>query len=729
MDEDEEEDGYSSSDGSEYGVGKRRTTKRPPAKRPKMASSSPKKNSPQKRPIRAKKSLSLLPTMPLDLLFEIMGFLAPKDIINVSRTNKLFRETLRAKGAITIWKAARERSGIPEPPTWMSESAWAGLLFGTSCQNCGANNIQKIDFLLYRRLCTTCKKKRYVVESRVKSVFPDVEAYVLDLIPHTNVGGWAHGHRSGSRFFWDEDIEKMVQKLTVLEHGIHMRLTDARKKLDEFKAQQIQRVEDIHSRARNYSHWLDNCILDRQLNKDNIQLLRRKAICERFIQLGYTEEDVSYHYRLPEFNQSTLLTDRIWNRIRPILEPKVMERKAIRLEREMGSIRAARRQIVDGLYKTYKASLHPSQWKYLPRTLDICKFDPFAIVIDTPAVVTVTEDTFNLAIQSLPELLLAASEKKKSDLKALLPGYFTSATAGRVLEPGEVSNGDDCLDLAACTFMCKAYRHIHYYDTSDSLLVGVQDLMTHHCEGESESFSSSYSLTSTTLPSPIVFSEKGSEMAKLIIQLAGLDPRTALASDMDQKDLRFSCACCSPQNQSGKWVRYGYSWRTAIAHSMVNTHSNGSTKSDLSWTVLSSIDANFVKENEQGDSKWHKSLWTCSHCSTYMTNLQSRGEIVQHVQTVHQILAPTEPADLFFYERFRISFTKKIVFPTPGPVKSAASSKNISPSMIFRCLHCASHQSSNVRNRLFNSQGIVSHIEAKHTIKGPKIGTDWVQGV
>ena len=70
-----------------------------------------------------------------------------------------------------------DRGGAPECPNWMSEPAWAALLFEHVCQvykfkhrkesityllvefqSCGARNIQKIDFLLMRRVCLKCKK-------------------------------------------------------------------------------------------------------------------------------------------------------------------------------------------------------------------------------------------------------------------------------------------------------------------------------------------------------------------------------------------------------------------------------------------------------------------------------------------------------------------------------------------------------------------------------------------
>jgi hypothetical protein len=102
-----------------------------------------------------RKNLGLLLTMPLDILFEvscrdaccivvldfftnnlpkILGHLPPKDILSVSRASKNFRETLMTRSATTVWKAARNRLDAPECPSWMSEPAWAALLFGHICQ-------------------------------------------------------------------------------------------------------------------------------------------------------------------------------------------------------------------------------------------------------------------------------------------------------------------------------------------------------------------------------------------------------------------------------------------------------------------------------------------------------------------------------------------------------------------------------------------------------------------
>jgi len=132
----------------------RKKGKAPPAKRAKKGSGSAQAKQSSAKGSRQKKSLSMLPTMPLDVLFEVkkscisgcrptlivyrmhqvFSHLTPKDIINLSRTSRVFRDTLMMRNATSVWKAARERFGAPECPSNMNEPQWAVLLFGNLCQ-------------------------------------------------------------------------------------------------------------------------------------------------------------------------------------------------------------------------------------------------------------------------------------------------------------------------------------------------------------------------------------------------------------------------------------------------------------------------------------------------------------------------------------------------------------------------------------------------------------------
>jgi len=98
-----------------------------------------------------KKDLSLLPTMPTDVFFEvgasasaranvrlktaqILSQLKPLDLLALSRTNREFRTIMFAPNTRSVWIAARKPFLVPDPPSHISEVKWASLLFETACQ-------------------------------------------------------------------------------------------------------------------------------------------------------------------------------------------------------------------------------------------------------------------------------------------------------------------------------------------------------------------------------------------------------------------------------------------------------------------------------------------------------------------------------------------------------------------------------------------------------------------
>jgi F-box domain len=124
-----------------------------PAKRAKTTSTASDKVriGPSKR-VRGR--LSELPSMPLDILYEvrdisliqyqvnqswtgvapgtkIFGHLPPSGLLSLSRVSKAFRQLLMSRSSLFLWKTSY--SLIPDVPTCpedMSEPAWAHLLFG-----------------------------------------------------------------------------------------------------------------------------------------------------------------------------------------------------------------------------------------------------------------------------------------------------------------------------------------------------------------------------------------------------------------------------------------------------------------------------------------------------------------------------------------------------------------------------------------------------------------------
>ncbi len=138
--------------------------KRRPAKRMRRSSEAasamkPSKKSQNKGQTKLKKrqqrDLSLLPTMPLDILFavctvtyllskkyrpgfrQICSMLTSRDLINLSRVDANFCRTLTAYNVSFVWKTVRETEGGIEPPQDIPEYRWVDLLFGVSaCDVC-----------------------------------------------------------------------------------------------------------------------------------------------------------------------------------------------------------------------------------------------------------------------------------------------------------------------------------------------------------------------------------------------------------------------------------------------------------------------------------------------------------------------------------------------------------------------------------------------------------------
>lgn len=167
-----------------------------------------------------------------------------------------------------LWRAAREHQSIPACPTDFSEPRWAALLYGgTNCQVrnmpihprvtllikclqiCCKKGVQKVDFILRRRVCSKCKKSRFVSDSSTQQtlhrylsrlisapafrrLYQDRDEKILDLIP--TLHGELFIYHSlvyltcadgVIRFWWASDIEEVVTKWDALSKTAYPDLT------------------------------------------------------------------------------------------------------------------------------------------------------------------------------------------------------------------------------------------------------------------------------------------------------------------------------------------------------------------------------------------------------------------------------------------------------------------------------------------------------------------------
>ncbi|KAJ7577072.1 hypothetical protein C8J56DRAFT_899617 [Mycena floridula] len=242
----------------------------------------------------------LLPTMPLDILFEvgpkmlnidafvdafqIFGFLDPKDLSNLAKVNRACHDGLVAENASFAWRRSRQRHEAPAPIIGFSEMAWASFLFGAGCQ---------------AYMWDGCTWSEY--RNR------EFDASILDLVPFT--GQKKH-------------LLKVQAKVAELEKALADGRLDARKNLEEYKFERLELVDQV--RKNRYGTFVT------QREEDRIRReARATEVGKRFYLLGYDYDDMQ------ELDHESMgkgvLTDHIWGRLRQKYEPIIRGHRDRRL--------------------------------------------------------------------------------------------------------------------------------------------------------------------------------------------------------------------------------------------------------------------------------------------------------------------------------------------------------------------------------------------------------------
>ncbi|KAJ3521395.1 hypothetical protein NMY22_g12338 [Coprinellus aureogranulatus] len=696
------------------------------------------------------KDLSLLVTMPLDILFEILGQLSPKDLLSVSQTNKTFHKTLLAPSAKSVWISAREHgSTAPEPPDGFSEARWAGLLFKNVCQACGAGGVVNVDFMLMKRICTSCKKTRLVYSAKFKSKFPDWDKEILDYILYTNVGGHSHGHRTNSQYYWGDDIHTVWKEWSSLKNAAQKGLVGAKDKFDKWKAERVKWVEDTIEVGLRFDLYEKGSLLTlgtgslvvthgwyrsmKQKNEaasskaaEEHRIARFAAVKQRFADAGYDAVDIdaALSVETEGIHKGTpTVTNAVWTRLKPKLEPLVIAQKEKRLNKELQTIVTPRMQIFKTLFEGYLAGVRPLEKLNAPSFQFLRAVPEVAALIDAPKDVTVTASDFQPVLAKMPEHV----SQYLRDYREAIAGIFPASDFQTSLDPLNMAR----FVLQCSTSFAREVRRLLYYGSSTPYyatsivtcssgpLHGWSMVTSHlHCDCKGAEAYELGVIPSSVPQQAFTVHEEASVTATSIIALVGLDPMTATIADMDEKGPIFACVNCSaPQ-------RYPiYNWRQAVHHafnSHLNRHSWIVGRKQPTFRVVSSEEAEkaraFILPLEQAQ------VWSCNHCSSIYGS--DKATILEHLQSMHNIEQAEVSRDYFVNEKKRHGSPAYVYDSRPQP---KLTSKNPQPSKShpkanqnYQCLQCGYD-----KQRRFMQDGVISHLKAKHNVASPQEGVDY----
>ncbi|PBK72123.1 hypothetical protein ARMSODRAFT_953812 [Armillaria solidipes] len=618
--EDGDFDGHSRA--TKSGLAKRRRTNTAAkSKSTKPTETKRKKNGKKRR------DLSLLPTMPLDILFTICATLAPGDLVSLSRVDSNFCRTLTAKNVSFVWKAVREAEGGIEPPQGIPEYRWVDLLFGKSvCDICHGifRRNASVNWTLRRRVCTFCSKKNLISASRVRRRFPDVNADFLSLVPLTDAGP---GHMCARRgYYWISDIADVEAKIKELEADL-----GSSERLAEFRTERKKLVEDMTKGAWKYEEWIHSNARKKAGESQRRIDERFSMIRARLLALGYTERDVNGIRWESSVTRDAELTSQGWNRTRPGLEAAINVNRIEQAKEDRSVALNSRAKIVEGIIKTYKQQFLPVVWREMPLFIDICTFLPFRGILELPTDIVVTEASFADAMNELPNLTANWQRQRESELRALVP-------------PQETGNVDP-LKLATTTFSCKhGCRAIitsadiwrHTCATYPSYALGSV------CYGQVRNVDDLYHNLGNTEPS---FDMASSAVAESLVRLASRDPATTTAEEMDSLNVEFLDERIRTYTLTDKTGscrgRRVLSWRECVQGDTV--HGRGSDVYLL--TPGDEVKKRSVVREEYRLS-WISRLFHCQHCSGHL-DPQTYEDVTAHLKDVHAVDDPLMDRDLF----------------------------------------------------------------------------------
>lgn len=549
---------------------------------------------------------TLFDKLPTDVVYTIFSHLHPLDLLRLARTNRMLRSHLMSKSSASVWREAREEVDPPVPdcPPDQSEPQWAQLLFSRDCSTCTRTNIPNVDWFHRLRLCSRCDRAGVIliIGLRARKAFPHVPDVnmLLDLLPHSNTGT----SRTG-KYYRIKDIQDVGAEWAI----ISKKGSDA--EIQEFKERRKSETEEIMTHGTFCQAWhQDSSILKRMQNREAKQA-RRNEIFARLEALGYNPQDVrDWTVAQSRFlHTSTPLTERRWAAIRPSLETSVIRAQERRLQRDRDLVIRQREAIAESVIKPCLATSAVSP-AFHPRLRNLLDSESFQAIISQPNEVAVSADSFQPALDTIPDQLAKTAKAIQSHLlQRMVNGGATN------VDPSIIESDFDKIGLATSTFFCKTDYQYHALPVCSK-----DDLNSHICPRFPASPDKCLCLS---------YGHEASNVVAALLTAANLDPNTT-ADEMDEMDLRFHCP---------GW-QLAMNWRDAASNAMRSKLLQSST-----WEVFSPEDTAAIKRKEMANNGDVRHRFKCNIC-VYPGWIR-RGELERHLRDWHSIFDLSDPTSEF----------------------------------------------------------------------------------
>ncbi|KAJ2922785.1 hypothetical protein H1R20_g14292, partial [Candolleomyces eurysporus] len=409
----------SSDEGTDKKRKLRKTNATPKAKRQKTAASPSKpkaanKDTPAKGG-RRRKTLSLLPTMPLDVLFEIFSHLSPQDLLNLTRTSKMLKKTMLDPETNGVWKRARAIYGAPEPATG----------FILRYQECPKRRLEHSEASMYLL---------GVKDPGFKTVFKGYDLDMFNYIPHTNERPGTNEMSDPDwhlrKLFWANDVHPFAKEWSCFRDAAQLSL-EGRVAFDAWKEERKQLLQSINEMAQVYEVWVYS-YKSRKYETVDTSKVRLEAVKKRLLTAGHSSVDINS--ALTERTEgirtgSANVTNSAWTRIRPKIEAFVIEARKRRVFREIQPLIKQRFQVLKEVYNEHLKHLSPAERYCCPLAEFLWRYTDASDLLEADPTVSITTESFQSVIDKVDERVAEyqAEKRKKAVESARWGVWMTTA--------------------------------------------------------------------------------------------------------------------------------------------------------------------------------------------------------------------------------------------------------------------------------------------------------------
>ncbi|KAM5534544.1 hypothetical protein V8D89_011748 [Ganoderma adspersum] len=532
-----------------------------------------------------------MPEMPLDILFEIFAFLHPRDLLNLARATRSFRALLMNRQSVRFWREARQQvEDLPDLPSYLSEPAYANLLFFPHCHHCLKPNVHNVLWTFSARYCDPCQTIMFVLEREVSTLLVEVFGHIS--FPYVN-SKYNSGRLSGLRYHRPE-IDKIKRKWASLR--------DDEEKA-KFREERKAFVTECQQFSREASEWQTMCKIQRSEEGRKLKNERFEAVKHKLREEGFGEVldhmrlcDIFRLKKLGSVNRPFKLTDKGmfihrliivyplihqigWKSIRPsVIQYMVPIGEKYHQERK--------EQVVQARVAYLRKALDARQSIGVPRTAASDREPGFFELATMPGFQALLRDESGDVGDKAIAMQL--------DLHSLIEtwtNYYRNVFAELALVGlGEFSVTLDLanlLDLAIVHFACTRCQrrqlrwphvlsHRCFRDRSIPVYVGVDRCFIDYIRSNHDAPYRGQELARF---------DDHLKVARNIIGLAGFPPERATYDDMQNSGARFECRGCPVSTN-----RTAYDWQAAIQHSTI-VHSTDGTDIGPVWEPLPPYDA------------------------------------------------------------------------------------------------------------------------------------------